>query len=110
MQPGGTTRVPTTLRHKWLNYEFATHSTAKKLETVFKDFSVKSVANYLTAEGLWGGFLFAHEICRLLKVPYYSFASMVDLETLSAAIEEFFIDTIICLSSFADKLIIVSWE
>ncbi|GAA5111608.1 hypothetical protein [Bartonella jaculi] len=33
---------------------------------------------------------------------------MVDLETLSAAIEEFSIDTIICLSSVADKLIIVS--
>lgn len=35
---------------------------------------------------------------------------MVDLETFSSAIEEFSIDTIICLPSFADKLIIVSWK
>ncbi|WP_409360931.1 hypothetical protein ACRPOS_006280 [Bartonella heixiaziensis] len=105
---GGTTRVPKTLRHKWLNYEFVTHSAAKKLETVFKDCSVNAVANCLTAGGLWGGFLFAHEICRLLKVTYYPFASMVDLETLSSAIEEFSIDTIICLPSFADKLITIS--
>ncbi|WP_375685535.1 hypothetical protein [Bartonella sp. TT110JLCBS] len=55
-----------------------------------------------------GGFLFSHEICRLLKVTYYPFASMVDLETLSSAIEEFSIDTIICLPSFADKLITIS--
>ncbi|WP_330168021.1 hypothetical protein [Bartonella grahamii] len=105
---GGTTRVPKTLRHKWLNYEFVTHSAAKKLETVFKDCSVNAVANCLTAGGLWGGFLFAHEICRLLKVTYYPFASMIDLETLSSAIEEFSIDTIICLPSFADKLITIS--
>ncbi|WP_375666311.1 hypothetical protein [Bartonella sp. TT121SHDZB] len=55
-----------------------------------------------------GGFLFSHEICRLLKVTYYPFASMVDLETLSSAIAEFSIDTIICLPSFADKLITIS--
>ncbi len=35
---------------------------------------------------------------------------MVDLETFSAAIEEFSINSIICLPSFADKLIIVSWK
>ncbi len=35
---------------------------------------------------------------------------MVNLETLSLAIEKFSIDTIICLPSFADKLIIVSRE
>ncbi|WP_185913550.1 hypothetical protein [Bartonella massiliensis] len=49
---GGTTRIPTTLQHKWVNYEFVTHTAAKKLETIFKDFSVKSVANCLTAGGL----------------------------------------------------------
>ncbi|PIT69748.1 hypothetical protein [Bartonella tribocorum] len=65
---GGTTRVPTTLRHKWLNYAFVTHTAAKNLKTVFKNCSVKSVANCLTAGVLWGEFLFAHEICRLLKV------------------------------------------
>lgn len=102
--------MPKTLRHKWLNYEFVTHTAAKNLKTVFKDCSVKSVANCLTAGGLWGGFLFAHEICRLLKVPYYPFASMVALETLSSAIEELSHDTIICLPSFADKLIITPWR
>ncbi|MGF7157995.1 phenylacetate-coenzyme A ligase PaaK-like adenylate-forming protein [Bartonella heixiaziensis] len=53
---GGTTRVPKTLRYKWLNYEFVTHSAAKKLETVFKDCSVNAVANCLTAGGLWRDF------------------------------------------------------
>ncbi|WP_375634983.1 MULTISPECIES: hypothetical protein [unclassified Bartonella] len=46
---GGTTRVPKTLRHKWLNYDFVTHSATKKLKTVFKDCSVNSVANCLIA-------------------------------------------------------------
>ncbi len=45
---------------------------------------------------------------RLLKVTYYPFASMIDLETLRSAIEEFSINTIICLPSFADKLITIS--
>ncbi len=38
---GDTTRVPKTLRHKSLNYGFVIQSAAKKLETVFKDCSVR---------------------------------------------------------------------
>ncbi|WP_375679151.1 MULTISPECIES: hypothetical protein [unclassified Bartonella] len=46
---GGTTRALKTLRHKWLNYDFVTHSAAKKLKTVSKDCSVNAVANCLIA-------------------------------------------------------------
>ncbi|WP_375621760.1 MULTISPECIES: hypothetical protein [unclassified Bartonella] len=45
----GTTRALKTLRHKSLNYDFVTHSAAKKLKTVFKDCSVNAVANCLIA-------------------------------------------------------------
>ncbi|ETS30624.1 hypothetical protein BB987_01785 [Photorhabdus temperata] len=102
---GGTTGKSRIIRHSWKKYQFVTHEAAKSLKTVFSDFSVHSVANCLTAGNLWGGFLFAHEICRHLQVNYYPFASVTDSDELSNAIYEYSIDTLICLPSFADKLI-----
>ncbi|MCS1352610.1 long-chain fatty acid--CoA ligase [Mechercharimyces sp. CAU 1602] len=103
---GGTTGKSRTVEHPWENYQFVTSTAAKVLSPLFRDLSVSSVANCLGAAGnLWGGFLFAHEICRLLQVEYYPFASIVDKDALCEAIDTFSIDTIICLPSFLNRLL-----
>jgi len=102
---GGTTEKSRTVEHPWDNYQFVTATAAQALAPLFRDLSVASVANCLGAGNLWGGFLFAHEICRLLRVKYYPFASIVDSDDLCEAIEIFSIDTIICLPSFLDRVL-----
>jgi len=102
---GGTTEKSRTVEHPWENYQFVTSSAAHALSPLFRDLAVTSVANCLGAGNLWGGFLFAHEICKLLKVKYFPFASIVDTDTLCEAIEANEIDTIICLPGFLERLL-----
>lgn len=102
---GGTTEKSRTVEHPWEHYQFVTSTAAHALSNLFRELPVTSVANCLGAGNLWGGFLFAHEICKLLKVKYYPFASIVDTEALCEAIETNEIDTIICLPSFLERLI-----
>ncbi|HFD9220200.1 TPA: hypothetical protein ACF632_001740 [Salmonella enterica] len=102
---GGSTKKSRTVEHPWEHYQFVTSSAAHALSPLFKDLAVTSVANCLGAGNLWGGFLFAHEICKLLKVKYFPFASIVDADTLCEAIESNEIDTIICLPSFLERLL-----
>ncbi|MBJ9739916.1 hypothetical protein I5523_09700 [Acinetobacter oleivorans] len=99
---GGTTEKARTVEHPWDSYQFVTSAAAQALKPLFNELAVSSVANCLTSGNLWGGFLFAHEICRLLKVKYYPFASIVDSDVLCEAVDRFSIDTIICLPSFAE--------
>ncbi|MBN6534037.1 hypothetical protein JZM40_20700 [Acinetobacter pittii] len=99
---GGTTEKARTVEHPWDSYEFVTSAAAQALKPLFNELAVSSVANCLTSGNLWGGFLFAHEICRLLKIKYYPFASIVDSDVLCEAVDRFAIDTIICLPSFAE--------
>lgn len=103
---GGTTRNARTVEHPWENYQFVASTAAQTLAPLFRELQVSSVANCLTAGNLWGGFLFAHEICRQLQVKYYPFASMVDHTALCEAISAGAIDTIICLPSFAERLLV----
>ncbi|MGM3175481.1 hypothetical protein [Dickeya lacustris] len=102
---GGTTENSRIVEHPWDNYQFVTSTAAKALSPLFRDLSVSSVANCLGAGNLWGGFLFAHEICRLLQVKYYPFASIVDIDSLCESIDRFSIDTIICLPSFFERIL-----
>lgn len=102
---GGTTDKSRTVEHPWEHYQFVTATAAHALSSLFSELPVVSVANCLGAGNLWGGFLFAHEICKLLKVKYYPYASIVDTDTLCEAIETNEIDTIICLPSFLERLI-----
>lgn len=102
---GGTTSQARTIEHPWENYQFVTATAAEALAPLFGDLQVSSVANCLTAGNLWGGFLFAHEICRQLRVKYYPFASTVDCDALCEAVNADGIDTIICLPSFAERLL-----
>ncbi|EDK0678755.1 hypothetical protein GFW62_23255 [Salmonella enterica] len=102
---GGTTKKSKTIEHPWEHYQYVVSSAAHALSPLFRDLAVTSVANCLGAGNLWGGFLFAHEICKLLKVKYFPFASIVDTDTLCEAIETNEIDTIICLPSFLERLI-----
>jgi len=102
---GGTTKKSRTVEHPWEHYQFVTSAAAHALSPLFRDLAVTSVANCLGAGNLWGGFLFAHEICKLLKVKYFPFASIVDTDTLCEAIEVNEIDTIICLPSFLERLL-----
>ncbi|ECG1392285.1 TPA_asm: long-chain fatty acid--CoA ligase [Salmonella enterica subsp. houtenae serovar 45:g,z51:-] len=103
---GGTTSKARTIEHPWENYEFVISRAAQALSPLFSGLEVHSVANCLTAGNLWGGFLFAHEICRQLRVRYYPFASVVDCEALCEAVSADAIDTIICLPSFAERLLV----
>lgn len=103
---GGTTTDARTVEHPWENYQFVTSAAAQALRPLFRDLQVRTVANCLTAGNLWGGFLFAHEICRHLEVKYYPFASVVEHDALCEAIYVGTIDTIICLPSFAERLLI----
>lgn len=64
------------------------------------------MANCLGAGNLWGGFLFTHEICRLLRVKYYPFASVVDSDTLCESVDAFSINTIICLPGFLERILL----
>ncbi|EIF0778057.1 hypothetical protein LEX67_004538 [Salmonella enterica] len=102
---GGTTADARTVEHPWENYQFVTSAAAQALGPLFNDLKVRAVANCLTAGNLWGGFLFAHEICRHLGVKYYPFASVVEHDALSEAVSVGNIDTIICLPSFAERLL-----
>ncbi|WP_338625859.1 hypothetical protein [Agarivorans sp. OAG1] len=101
---GGTTGNARIVEHPWDNYQFVTSSAAQVLRPLFMDLQARTVANCLTAGNLWGGFLFAHEICRHLGVKYYPFASVVEHDTLCEAICTGNIDTIMCLPSFAERL------
>ena len=103
---GGTTANARTVEHPWENYQFVTSAAAQALRPLFRELQVHSVANCLTAGNLWGGFLFAHEICRHLGVKYYPFASVVEYDVLCEAICTGSIDSIICLPSFAERLLI----
>ena len=102
---GGTTKNSKLFKHDWECYEFSVSKAAISLEEVFNKLSVCNVANCLTAGNLWGGFLFAHEICRILQLNYYPFTSTVDNDELACLIKAYEIDTIFCLPSFADRLI-----
>ncbi|MDC9580528.1 hypothetical protein PSI15_02895 [Xenorhabdus sp. PR6a] len=102
---GGTTEKSRTVEHPWEHYQFVTSSAAHALSPLFNDLAVTSVANCLGAGNLWGGFLFAHEICKLLKVKYFPYASIVDAESLCEAIDDNDIDTIICLPSFLERVL-----
>lgn len=103
---GGTTSNARTIEHPWENYEFVISKAAQALSPLFRELKVYSVANCLTAGNLWGGFLFAHEICRQLRVRYYPFASIVDCDALCEVVGTDAIDTIICLPSFAERLLV----
>lgn len=103
---GGTTADARTVEHPWENYQFVTSAAAQALRPLFRDLDVNAVANCLTVGNLWGGFLFAHEICRHLAVKYYPFASVVEYDALCDAVCASSIDTIICLPSFAERLLI----
>lgn len=102
---GGTTGKSKIIEHDWNMYNFVTEVAADKFSYLVKSYGIKKVANCFTAGNLWGGFLFAHELCRHAAVHYYPYASAIDCRTLCSEICSNGIDTLLCLPSFAEKLI-----
>jgi phenylacetate-CoA ligase len=102
---GGTTGKSKIVEHDWSMYNFVTEVAAAKFSDLVKAYDIKKIANCFTAGNLWGGFLFAHELCRNAAVHYYPYASAIDCSSLCTEIQNNRIDSLLCLPSFAEKLI-----
>lgn len=101
---GGTTARSRIVRHPWVDFEFVCATSADAVKPLFRHHEARSAANCMTAGNLWGGFIFVQELLRINALDCYPFASSCDKQALVDAINEFSIDTVIALPSFAVSL------